>query len=112
MWAGMKSPFILYISIPVSGLVLTGAAGSVVTIPTSVLLLGKGLLLKKLLIKKGLEKDIIISFMQLPMNFQLCWPESSSLRRITREFRRDMVEVIDMLDFHTICVTHTCNKYL
>ena len=34
------------------------------TIPTSVLLLGKGLLLKKLLIKKGLEKDIIISFMQ------------------------------------------------
>merc|ERR1712203_411351 len=49
------------------GLVLTGAAGSVVTIPTNALLLGKGLLLKKLLIKKALlarellsEKTIII----------------------------------------------------
>ena len=102
----------LYIPFPVSGLVLTGAAGSVVTIPTSVLLLGKGLLLKKLLIKKGLEKGIVMSFMQLPMTFQLCWPESPSLRRITREFRRDMVEVIDTFDFHTICVPHTGNKYL
>ena len=102
----------LYIPFPVSGLVLTGAAGSVVTIPTSVLLLGKGLLLKKLLIKKGLEKGIVISFMQLPMTFQLCWPESSSLRRMPREFRRDMVEVIDTFDFHTICVPHTGNKYL
>ena len=59
----------LSIPFPVSGLVLTGVAGSVVTIPTSVLLLGKGLLLKKLLIKKGLEKGIIISFFAIIHDF-------------------------------------------
>ena len=61
---GINSSIMLYIPFPVSGLVLTGAAGSVVTIPTSVLLLGKGLLLKKLLIKKGLEQCTIFCFMQ------------------------------------------------
>ena len=59
----------LYIPFPVSGLVLTGAAGSVVTIPTSVLLLGKGLLLKKLLIKKGLEKGIFFIFFAITNDF-------------------------------------------